>query len=133
MRGVELTRENLTVWEVQLTDRALRTADVEQGSCRDLVCGEQQTFVPLDSSVEHLPLSLHLKGQTCQPALEHTGMGALEPGGHRTTVVINFMEKIKNTSDTIELNRYLYEGCEVNTGITEVGIWKMKRHSNHQI
>ena len=52
-------------------------------------------------------------------------MGALEPWGHRTTVIISFMENIYNTSDTIELNLYeVSEGCEVNTGITEVGIWK---------
>ena len=115
--------------EVQLTDRALRTADVEQGSCRGLACGVQQIFVPLDSSVMHLPFSLHLKDQTCQPALEHTCMGALEPGGHGTTVIMSFMvkiqEKIKNTSYNIKLNHYLYvvsESCEVNSGIREVGI-----------
>ena len=56
-------------------------------------------------------------------------MGALELGGtqdHNDYYLHGKnTKKIKNTSDTIELNLYeVSEGCEVNTGITEVGIWK---------
>ena len=51
-------------------------------------------------------------------------MGALEPGGTQDDSGYyrhgkNTEKKIKNTSDTIELNRHLYEvskGCDVNAG-----------------
>ena len=64
MSGVKLTRDDLTVGEVQLRDGPLRTLDAEQGSCGGLACGGQEVFVPLDSAVQHLPLSLHLEAQT---------------------------------------------------------------------
>lgn len=68
------------MWEVQLTDRALGTVNGEQGSGRGTACGVQQTFVPLDSPVEHLPLALHLEHEGSQTALEQACLRAAEPG-----------------------------------------------------
>lgn len=67
-----LTRVRFTVWEVQLTDGALRTLDAEQRASRNLVDRSEERFIPDHCLVRDLPLVSRLKHQPSQRTLEHT-------------------------------------------------------------
>lgn len=64
--GSILTRIMFTVWEVQLTDRVLRTTDAEQWSSRHLAGWLEEGVIPDQSLVHHLPLMSHIKHQPSQ-------------------------------------------------------------------
>lgn len=78
-----LTRFRFTVWEVQLTDIALRTLDAEQRPSRHLGSRLEEHFIPDQSLVHDLPLVSHVKHQPSQRTLEHTWAGEREPVRHR--------------------------------------------------
>lgn len=108
----------------------------EQGSCMSPACRMQETLIPLDSLVQHLPL--HQKHLPCQTALEQTYIGALEPGSHRIIITLTIIITSSESNVTLlsAINSHLYEvsvNSVVVSGIhfvTITGVWNAERKYN---